>query len=48
MLLDVDCILFQIVFFYKLNADCVFYLAVMSELTLAHPSLLWTRVATGR
>jgi hypothetical protein len=38
-----DCI-----FFYKLNADCVFYTAVMGELTSARPSLLWTRVATGK
>jgi hypothetical protein len=35
-----DCI-----FFYKLNADCVFYLAVTGELTSASLSLLWTRVA---
>jgi hypothetical protein len=31
-----------------LNANCVFYPVVMSELMLAHPSLLWTLVATGR
>jgi hypothetical protein len=50
MLLDVDCVLFQKlyvdrVFFYKLNAYCISYLAVTGELTSAHPSLLWTLVA---
>jgi hypothetical protein len=30
----------QIVFFYKLNVDCVLYPAVPGELTSAHPSLL--------
>jgi hypothetical protein len=37
----------QIFFFYKLNADYVFYPAVVAEMTLADPSLLWTLVATG-
>jgi hypothetical protein len=52
MLLDADCVLFyklyaDCVFFYKLNTDCVIYPVVMSDLTLAHPSLLWTLIATG-
>jgi hypothetical protein len=38
------CFLSEIVyilcFFYKLNADCVFYLAVTAELMSARPSLL--------
>jgi hypothetical protein len=33
------------VFFYKLNANCVFYPAVTCELTLAHPSILESIVA---
>jgi hypothetical protein len=44
MLLDADCIFFQLdtdcVFFHKLNVDCIFYLAVMGELTSACLSLL--------
>jgi hypothetical protein len=44
MLLDADCVLFQLdtdcVFFHKLNANCIFYLAVMGELTSAYLSLL--------
>jgi hypothetical protein len=42
------CFVLDCVFFYKLNADCVFYPAVMGELTSVSPSLLWTRVATGK
>jgi hypothetical protein len=42
------CFVSDCVFFYKLNADCVFYLAVMGELTAARLSLQWTRVATGK
>jgi hypothetical protein len=34
------------VFFYKLNANCVFYPAVMGELMSAHPSLLKSTVVT--
>jgi hypothetical protein len=36
------------VFFYKLNTYCVFYPAVMGELTSVSPSLLWTRVAMDK
>jgi hypothetical protein len=36
------------VFFYKLNADCVFYPTVTSELTSVSPLLLWTQVAMGK
>jgi hypothetical protein len=42
------CFISDCVFFYKLNAKCVFYPAVMGELTSARPSLLWTRVATSK
>jgi hypothetical protein len=42
------CFVLDCVFFYKLNADCVFYSAVTGELTSARLSLLWTRVATGK
>jgi hypothetical protein len=34
-------------FFYKLNVDCVFYSAVMGEMTSISISLLWTLVAMG-
>jgi hypothetical protein len=36
------------VFYYKLNADCVFYPAVTGELTSVNMSLLWNRVAMGK
>jgi hypothetical protein len=42
------CFVSDCVFFYKLNIDCVFYPAVTGELTLARPSLLWTRVAMNK
>jgi hypothetical protein len=34
------CFVLDCVFFYKLNADCVFYPAVTGELTSVSPSLL--------
>jgi hypothetical protein len=42
------CFISDCVFFYKLNAKCVFYPAVMGELMSARPSLLWTRVVTSK
>jgi hypothetical protein len=42
------CFIPDCVFFYKLNADCIFYPAVTGGLMLAHPSLLWTQVATSK
>jgi hypothetical protein len=42
------CFVAHCVFFYKLNACCIFYPPVTGELTLVNPSLLWTRVATGK
>jgi hypothetical protein len=42
------CFVSDCVFFYKLNADYVFYPAVMGELMLVSPSLLWTRVAMDK
>jgi hypothetical protein len=39
------CFVLYCVLFYKLNVDCVFYPAVMGELTLISLSLLWTREA---
>jgi hypothetical protein len=42
------CFVLDYVFFYKLNADCVFYPAIMDELTSSRSSLLWTQVATGK
>jgi hypothetical protein len=48
-----NCLLFfqklyvDFILFYKLNADYVFYPAVMGELTSARSSLLWTIVATS-
>jgi hypothetical protein len=42
------CFVLDCVFFYKLNADCVFYPAVMGELTSVNMSLLWNRVAMGK
>jgi hypothetical protein len=42
------CFVLDCVFFYKLNADCVFYPTVMGELTSASLSLLWTQVAIGK
>jgi hypothetical protein len=37
------CFISYCVFFYKLNIDCIFDPVVTGELTLASPSLLWTR-----
>jgi hypothetical protein len=37
------CFISDCVFFYKLNVDCVFYPAVMREVTSASPSLLEPR-----
>jgi hypothetical protein len=42
------CFVSDCVFFYKLNADCVFYPAITGEVMSARPSLLWTRVAMGK
>jgi hypothetical protein len=42
------CFVLDCVFFYKLNAYCVFYPSVTGELTSVIPSLLWTQVALGK
>jgi hypothetical protein len=42
------CFISDRVLFYKLNAGYVFYPSVTGEWTSVNPSLLCTRVATGK
>jgi hypothetical protein len=42
------CFVLDCVFFYKLNADCVFSPAVTDELILVCPLLLWTQIVMGK
>jgi hypothetical protein len=48
VVINILCFVLDYVFFYKLNADCVFNPTVMGELMSIRPLPLWTRVASGK